>query len=118
MRMNERKMAFWLTGVVVAALAATTILWLYFIRVPTNVAYASEEDEGIRVIDLKSLKVVRRVHPVLSHPEDLKAAISTQNVCSSAFPGREGHRYSRQCRCPLPVHFSLPVALGRSPFNA
>ena len=69
--MNERKIAFWLTGVVVAGLAATTILWLYFIRVPTDVAYVSEEDDGISVIDLKSLKVVRRVHPADVAPRGL-----------------------------------------------
>jgi DNA-binding beta-propeller fold protein YncE len=71
MRMNERKIAFWLTGAVVAALAATTILLLYFIRVPTNVAYVSEEDAGISVVDLKSLKVVRRVHPADVAPRGL-----------------------------------------------
>jgi len=68
--MNERKMAFWLAGVVVATLAAT-ILWIYFIRVPTNIAYVSEEDGGISVIDLKSLKVVRRVHSAEVAPRGL-----------------------------------------------
>jgi DNA-binding beta-propeller fold protein YncE len=70
MRMNERKIAFWLTGAVVAALAAT-ILRIYFMRVPTNVAYVSEEDGGISVIDLKSLKIVRRVHPADVAPRGL-----------------------------------------------
>jgi len=70
MHMNERKMAFWLAGVVVATLAATA-LWVYFIRVPTNVAYVSEEDGEISVIELKSLGVVLRVHPVDVAPRGL-----------------------------------------------
>jgi len=68
--MNERKIGFWLAGGVAATFAATT-LWVYFIRVPTNVAYVSEEDGGISLIDLKSLGVVRRVHPADVAPRGL-----------------------------------------------
>jgi hypothetical protein len=32
-------------------------------KVPTNVAYVSEEEGGISVIDLSTLKVIRRVQP-------------------------------------------------------
>lgn len=51
---------------VVAALlvfAVCVALYIHFTRTPTNVAYVSEEDGGISVIDLNTLKVVKRVHP-------------------------------------------------------
>jgi YVTN family beta-propeller protein len=45
----------------VAALGAFAYLWLT--RIPTNVAYVTEEDGGISVIDLNQLRVIKRVHP-------------------------------------------------------
>jgi YVTN family beta-propeller protein len=51
---------------VVAALLAFAVcvaLYIRFTRTPTNVAYVSEEDGGISVIDLNTLKVMKRVHP-------------------------------------------------------
>lgn len=51
---------------VIAALIAFAVcvaLYIRFTRTPTNVAYVSEEDGGICVIDLNTLKVVKRVHP-------------------------------------------------------
>ncbi len=51
---------------VIAALLAFAVcvaLYIRFTRTPTNVAYVSEEDGGISVIDLSTLTVVKRVHP-------------------------------------------------------
>ena len=61
--MSVRKNGVWVAAVVVVALAAGAFLWARYVRVPTNVAYVSEEDGGISVIDLNTLQVVRRVHP-------------------------------------------------------
>jgi YVTN family beta-propeller protein len=53
--------ASWLALVVVlAALAA--LAWTYYLRIPANVAYVTEESGAISVIDLKNLTVVRRIH--------------------------------------------------------
>jgi len=38
-------------------------LYLWLTRIPTNVAYVTEEDGGLSVIDLSRLAVVKRVHP-------------------------------------------------------
>ena len=51
---------FWLLAVIVVALTAT-LLWARTAKVPFNVAYVSEEEGGISVIDLSTLKVIRRV---------------------------------------------------------
>jgi YVTN family beta-propeller protein len=51
---------------VIAIVAVVVIAVLGYIRytsTPTNVAYVSEEDGGISVIDLNSLQVVKKVHP-------------------------------------------------------
>ena len=45
------------------AFAVCITLYIRFTRTPTNVAYVSEEDGGISVIDLNTLKVVKKVHP-------------------------------------------------------
>src|ERR1700728_3175314 len=61
--MSGRRTSIWLSALVVVILAAGIFLWMRYLRVPTNVAYVSEEDGGISVIDLNTLQVVRRVHP-------------------------------------------------------
>lgn len=61
--MSFRKTGRWLIAVVVVVLAVMIFLWMRYLRVPTNVAYVSEEEGGISVIDLSTLQVIRRVHP-------------------------------------------------------
>jgi hypothetical protein len=61
--MASRKVGSWLVAVVVLALAVVTLLWVRYLRVPTKIAYVSEEEGGISVVDLNTLKVIRRVHP-------------------------------------------------------
>jgi YVTN family beta-propeller protein len=61
--MSSRKTGRWLITVVVVVLAVMIFLWMRYLRVPTNVAYVSEEEGGISVIDLGTLQVIRRVHP-------------------------------------------------------
>jgi len=50
---------------------AATFLWVRYVRTPTDVAYVTEEDDGISVIDLNSLQVVRRIHPANVAPRGL-----------------------------------------------
>lgn len=59
--MNAGKTA----GLVAAMLAVAAAAGGYarYARVPTNVAYVSEEGGGISVIDLGTMKVIRRAHP-------------------------------------------------------
>ena len=54
-----------IVGWVVASLlvAAAAVGYARYLRVPTNVAYVSEQDGGISVIDLGTMKVIRKVHP-------------------------------------------------------
>jgi len=54
---------------VAAAIGAWSYLWLT--RTPTNVAYVTEEDGGISVIDLNRLAVVKHVHPNDVEPRGL-----------------------------------------------
>jgi YVTN family beta-propeller protein len=61
--MVGRKIGIWIIAFALVALPAGAFLWARYLRVPTNVAYVSEEDGGVSVIDLSSLQVIRRVHP-------------------------------------------------------
>ena len=60
---SGRKTGLWLLALFAAILVVATFLWFRYVRVPMNVAYVTEEDDGISVIDLSSLRIVRRVHP-------------------------------------------------------
>ena len=61
--MGARENGLWLSAVVVAALLVGIFLLTRYLRVPANVAYVTEEEGGISVIDLSTLKVIRRVRP-------------------------------------------------------
>lgn len=60
--MSSRKVAVLALAVIVIAGAAGFAYTRYF-RIPTNVAYVTEEDGGISIIDLGTLEVVKRIHP-------------------------------------------------------
>jgi YVTN family beta-propeller protein len=60
--MSSGKVGAWFAVLVVIAGAAFVAYTRYF-RIPTNVAYVTEEDGGISIIDLDTLLVVRSVHP-------------------------------------------------------
>lgn len=58
--MSAGKTVGWLAALLVVAAA---VGYVRHVRIPTNVAYVSEQDDGISVIDLGTMKVIRRVHP-------------------------------------------------------
>jgi len=60
--MTLGKYAGW-AGVVVVVVAASVLLVARYMGVRTGVAYVSEEEGGIVVIDLKTLEIVKRVQP-------------------------------------------------------
>ncbi len=57
-----RRAGAWV-ALVVAMVALGVLVYLRLTRIPTNVAYVSEEDGGVSVIDLSSLQVIKRVYP-------------------------------------------------------
>jgi len=60
--MNARKGVAWVLAVVVI-IVLCVLGYMRLMAIPTNVAYVTEEDGGISIIDLDSLKVTKRVHP-------------------------------------------------------
>jgi YVTN family beta-propeller protein len=59
--MKPGRFAGWLLVIVVLGCAG--LVYLRFFHIPTNVAYVTEEDGEISVIDLSKLEVVKRIHP-------------------------------------------------------
>lgn len=57
-----RKFVLWALAVAVV-ITLGVLAYLHLTRIPTNVAYVTEEDGGVSVIDLNTLQVVKRVHP-------------------------------------------------------
>lgn len=69
--MSSGKVSVWVAvALVVIAVAAGISYRLYF-QIPKNVAYVTEEDDGISVIDLDTLQVVKRIHPQDAAPRGL-----------------------------------------------
>ncbi len=68
--MSLRRNFFWTFALFVVAVSCL-VIYARFIRVPSNVAYVSEEDGGIAVIDLNTLQVIRRVHPKDTAPRGI-----------------------------------------------
>jgi len=60
--MNSGKVLGWVVALIVIA-GAAYLTYAHYFRIPTNVAYVTEEDGGISVIDLNTLQVVKRIHP-------------------------------------------------------
>jgi len=60
--MSARRNIVWGIAVVLA-IAAGIGFFAWRNRIPTNVAYVSEEEDGVAEIDLNTLEVVKRVHP-------------------------------------------------------
>lgn len=76
-----KKIIFGLLAIVVVA--AAVILWTHHFVVPTNVAYVSEEDGAISMIDLDTLKVVRRIQTVDIAPRGLTVTFDGRYVITS-----------------------------------
>ncbi len=81
--MALRKIGFSFSALIVVILAAATLLWAHYLLVPTNVAYVSEEDGGITVIDLGTLKVLRRVQPSEIAPRGLAVSYDGKYLITS-----------------------------------
>ena len=79
---GSRARSLWLI-LLLLAVAVITIWWMYRSKVPTNVAYVSEEDGSISVIDLKTLSVVRRVQPQDIAPRGLAVTVDGKYVITS-----------------------------------
>ncbi len=68
--MSLRGKFLWTFAAFVVAIACL-VVYVRFVRIPKNVAYVSEEDGGIVVIDLNTLKIVKRVHPKDTAPRGI-----------------------------------------------
>jgi YVTN family beta-propeller protein len=68
--MSLRAKVLWVFVIVVIAIVAAAG-YFRFVRIPTNVAYVSEEDGAIASIDLSTLKVLKRVHPQDTAPRGI-----------------------------------------------
>ena len=80
--MGSRIIRFWLSTVIIIAPAGRT-LGIDSPKVPTNVAYVSEEEGGISVIDLSTLKVIQRVQPNDLAPRGLAVTLDGKYVITS-----------------------------------
>ena len=80
--MGSRKIRIGLLAVVIVA-AAGTLLGAGSPQVPTNVAYVSEEEGGVSVIDLSTLKVIRKSDTSDLDPRGLAVTFDGKYVITS-----------------------------------
>ncbi|MFZ0479612.1 MAG: beta-propeller fold lactonase family protein [Terriglobales bacterium] len=81
--MASRRIWVGLLAIIVGALTAAALPWIHGRSVPTNVAYVSEEEGGVSVIDLSTLKVIRRVQPSDVAPRGLAVTFDGKYVITS-----------------------------------
>ncbi len=80
--MGSRRIQVWLLAALIMA-SSGRVLGTDAPKVPTNVAYVSEEEGGISVIDLSTLKVIRRVQPSDIAPRGLAVTFDGKYVITS-----------------------------------
>src|ERR1700735_2992329 len=80
--MGSKQVRFWLLAVIIIG-AAGSLLGARSPKVPTNVAYVSEEEGGISVIDLNTLKVIRSVQPTDVAPRGIAVTFDGKFVITS-----------------------------------
>jgi YVTN family beta-propeller protein len=68
--MSLRGKFLWAFAAFVVVIACL-LIYVRLVRIPKNVAYVSEEDGGIVVINLDTLKIVKRVHPKDTAPRGI-----------------------------------------------
>jgi YVTN family beta-propeller protein len=81
--MGLRRTGLWFVAAVVLSLALLTLLWTSYLQVPANVAYVTEEDGKVSVIDLRTLKVVRTVQPTDFAPRGLAITLDGKYLLTS-----------------------------------
>ena len=79
--MNLRAIGLWLSAVVLVITAV--VFWSRYLRIPVNVAYVTEEEGGVSVIDLSTLRVIRRVHPEDIAPRGLAVTFDGKYLITS-----------------------------------
>ncbi len=87
--MGSRTIRVCLLAVIIIA-PAGRLLGAHSSEVPANVAYVSEEEGGISVIDLSTLKVVRRVGPSDLAPRGLAVTFDGKYLITSNKNTRDG----------------------------
>jgi YVTN family beta-propeller protein len=69
--MSFRRTQVWLLAFLAIVAVLALCLWIRYLRIPTGVAYISEENGGISVIDLRTLAVTRRIRPADVSPRGI-----------------------------------------------
>lgn len=72
--MSRWKIGLWFLGVAFA-FATAAFVWARYVRIPKNIAYVSEEEGSITVIDLRTLKAIRRIHPTDVQPRGIAVTL-------------------------------------------
>src|ERR1700690_2624621 len=81
--MGSGRTRLFVPAVIVVALVAAALLWKHYLAIPANVAYVSEEAGGISMIDLGTLKGIRRVQPSNVAPRGLAVTFDGKYVVTS-----------------------------------
>jgi YVTN family beta-propeller protein len=81
--MRSGQIRFWLLAVVLISPAGRLFGQVVPSNVPTNVAYVSEEEGGVSLIDLDTLKVIRRAQPNDVSPRGLAVTFDGKYIITS-----------------------------------
>jgi YVTN family beta-propeller protein len=80
--MSRGKTGLWLLGAALAFCAAA-LLWVRYVRTPKDIAYVTEEEGGISVIDLRTLKIIRRIQPPDVQPRGIAVTLDGNYIVTA-----------------------------------
>ena len=80
--MSRWKNSLWFLGVALA-LSTAAFVWARYVRIPKNIAYVTEEEGGISVIDLGTLRVIRRIQPSHVQPRGIAVTLDGKYIVTA-----------------------------------
>ena len=80
--MSRWKTRLWL-GIVALAFLTAAFVWARYVRLPKNIAYVSEEEGGISVIDLRTLRVIERIQPPDVQPRGIAVTLDGRYIITA-----------------------------------
>ena len=80
--MSRWKNSLWFLGVAFA-FSTAAFVWARYVRIPKNIAYVTEEEGGIIVIDLGTLRVIRRIQPSDVQPRGIAVTLDGKYIVTA-----------------------------------
>ena len=80
--MSRWKKSLWFLAVAFT-FSTAAFVWTRYVRIPKNIAYVTEEEGGISVIDLGTLRVIRKIQPSDVQPRGIAVTLDGKYIVTA-----------------------------------